>query len=286
MEAYQGWEGSLLWKVESTPGTPVTPDTEFGYVKSVGLQAASGLEEEGAVGTWLPVLLEEGITEAGFSCEFLPINATSILVAKRNASTGKLSSYSVFGTGGGAGIKFTGAKVNQLRGSVDAGGRLKVNLDWFALAPLDNAFIAAVVPTDPVFNWAECAHNLSGEVAGIEWSVNHNLVRRAVIAGSGTTMPVTGQNRTPYRIREGRQSTSATLRFFERPSQNVIADVLAEIAAFTVTATEETTGDVLAFSFSDGKPRSRNNDFSESSESLWPLEVVFKNWDCSFTPAA
>ncbi|MFN3652611.1 MAG: phage tail tube protein [Armatimonadota bacterium] len=283
-EIYEGWEGSFLYGAEITPGTPVVPATAFGYVKNVNVQSAAGLEEEGAVGTWKPVSLEEGILEVGGSCEILPINATALLLAKRNASTGKLGSYTFHATGGGAGVNHTGCKINQLRGSVDAGGRLRMNMDWFALGAVDNAAIAAVIPTDKdIFNWAECAHSLSGEIAGMEFTINQNLQRRAVISGTGTVLPVTGQSRAPYRIKEGRQSVRATLRFFERPSQNVIADVLTEIASMTLIATGDVTADVLTFTFSNGKPARRENTFSESSESLWPLEIVFRDWDVAFT---
>ena len=176
MELYEGWEGSLLQSAEVTAGTPVTPASALGYVKNAQTQSAASLEEEGAVGTWLPVSLEEGILEVGGSCEILPVNATALLaLAKRNSSTGKLTSHTIHATGGGAGVNQTGCKVNQLRGSIDAGGRLRCNLDWFALGAAENAAIAAVLPTAEAFSRVETVHSLSGEVVGIEWTINQNI---------------------------------------------------------------------------------------------------------------
>lgn len=285
-EVYAGWEGSLLWKAEVTAGTAVVPDTALGYVKNVQTSGNSGLEEEGAVGTWKPARLEEGVLDMTGSCEFMPINATALGLAARNASTGKLSSYSIHATGGGAGVTQTGVKVNQFRGTVDAGGRLRCFLEWMALSAADAAAITAVVPTDPTWNWAECAHSLSGEIEGMEFTVSHNVQRVPVIPGSGTTLPVTGVARSAYRLVEGRQSVRATMRFFARPSQAVIDDVLTEIASMTLIASADgfTTPSIpqLTFTFTDGKPVRRENSFSEDGLSSWPLELAFKNWTVAY----
>jgi len=285
-EVYSGWEGSLLWKAEVTPGTPVVPDTALGYVKNVQTSGNSGLEEEGAVGTWKPARLEEGVLDMTGSCEFLPIDATALGLAMRNTTTGKLSSYSIHAGGGGPGVTQTGVKVNQFRGTVDAGGRLRCFLEWMALADADAAAIAAVVPTAQMWNWAECSHNLSGEIEGMEFTVSHNVQRVPVISGTGTTLPVPTAARAAYRLVEGRQSIRATMRFFARPSQTVIGDVLTEIASMTLIAKAHGFAALsipqLTFTFTEGKPVRRENSFSEDGLSSWPLELAFKNMTVAY----
>lgn len=285
MEFFEGWEGSLLYTVEVTPGTIVTPATAFGYVKNVQLSDSANLSEEGAVGTPYPISIEEGVQEVGVNLDVLPTTAAALLLGKRNGS-GKLSSYSIFAGAGSAGVVASGSKVNQIRGQVDAGGRLRMSMEFVSLAAVDNANIAPVLPVAEVFAWYELAHSLSGECLGIEWTISHNVQRRAVIRGSGTVMPVqitagppaTFMNRSAYRIKEGRQSVRMTMRFIDRPSQTVIQDLITNLATVTLTFTGTASG-TLTWTFSNGKPGRRENNFAEASEASWPLEMVYKDWN-------
>ncbi len=275
---YEGWQGSGLYKVEATPGTPVVPDTSFGVLRNYNPRSSANLEAEGGIGTHLPVSLEEGVLEVGGSLEFLPQDKTTLLLAKR--TSGLLSSYTFHGSAG-PGVHHTGVKVNQLRMSIDAGGRFRSSLDWFALGAVDNAAIAAVIATTELMNWIKLVTNLPDIVAGIEIVVSHNLRRVPVIANGSTVLPVTAEKRAPYIIKEGRQRVEMTARFFERPSPSVVADLLTEIASQTFVFTGLVGGTPITFtvSLSNGKPNVRELSMSEGGDAMWPLSYIFKDWN-------
>lgn len=286
MEPREGWEGSFLYKAEVTPGTFVVPDTALGYIKTMDGGISAGIEEEGAVGTYKPISLEEGVIEAGGSVEILPVSAANVNIGAR--SSGILPSHSIILSDGSSGKIYTGAKINQIRGNIDAGGRLRLTMDWMALSGKDNAHIAAVIPTNEVFGWHELVHPLAGEAVSIEFSINHNCRRVPVIIGSSTTMPVLDGagpatlKRTPYRIREGRQSVTMTYRFIGRPSQSTIDGILTELASSALVFTGLGAGaPTLTFTFTNGKPNRVSQSLAEASEASWPLELIYKDWSCS-----
>lgn len=274
---YDGWEGSLLWKVEVTPGTAVTADTAFGVVKNINLDNSAEVTAETGVGTYKPVSLEEGIQQVGGSCEYLPSTTTAMLMGVR--SSGQLSSYTIHG-GAGLGINQVGSMINMLKFTIEPGGRLRINLDWLSLGGIDAAIIAPVVPTGELFNWIKCTQNLSSEVSMLEIQVNHNVTRKAVIANSGTTIPVTAQKRTPYKLKPGIQKVTATTRFFARPTETVVGDILTELATTTLACVGVVGGMPVTFNINllNGKPTRRQFEASADADAGWPVELEYKDW--------
>ena len=278
-EPWEGWEGSALYSQEVTAGTPVAPALAFGVVKNLSHRTSASMEDEDAIGTYKPYSLEEGVEEVGGSCEFLPVSKTALVQAKRDVA-GRLPSNTIHATAG-PGVNQTGAKFNQVRFALDAGGRLRATMEWWALASIDQTAIAAVLPTTETFNWIKCATNLSAEVASLEFVIAHNLRRVPVIANAGTVLPVTGQKRPPWRIKEGVQRVSMNARFFERPTENVIADILTEIAAFELSMVGVVGGTPIKFKVQglNGKPSIREFNASAGGDASWPVECKFKDFD-------
>ncbi len=279
---YDGWETGFLRSptAEVTAGTLVTPTTPFGIAKNVNFRSSANVEEEHALGSPNAIALEEGLLEVGGSCEFLPTDVSQLLIAKRDVNN-RLGSYTLFG-GAGTGVLHVGSKVNQLRFMMDAGGKLRTNLDWFALGSPNNAMITPVVPADAeVMNWIKACTNLDTEVQSVEITISHNLTRRPVICNASTVFPVTGSKRAPYRIKEGFESIGLTVRFFERPSYNVIADILDAVASFELNCQGLLGGTPAEFQIllEDGKMNSREFQASENAEAGWPAEFKFLTWD-------
>lgn len=283
-EIYRGWQGALLYKAEVTAGLPVVPDTNFGYPQSFNMNDAAGVTRRRSIGTHSTVGFDEGVMDAGGSAEVFPVSAVVATLGKRTA--GVLPSSTIHGNVGDTGLNHTGAKISRIRGAIDPGGLHTLSLDWMALQSIDNARIAPVVPTSEVFDWYEGAHSLTGEVAGIEFVIDHNLGREPIVAGAATTLPVAGYKRPAYRIKEGVEDITLTLRFFARPALPVNIDVIAALASVTLIFTGPiiaTTSDVLTYTFANGKPNTRNLEVSgPDANGLWPVEILFKTWDVGF----
>lgn len=271
------FEGSVLYKVEVTPGLPVTPDTAFGYVTGFNGMGNPGLEAESAIGTHLITALEESVQDDGCSIDFRPASSAFLALATRTA--GRLNSYTILGADAVNGVTHTGAKVNSLRMNIAAGGRLTASMDFMSLVGQPTARIAAVVPTDDTWNWIELVTNLSDIVADIDININHNLSRVAVIANSGYTYPVSGLKRPAHVIREGIQEVTMTTRFFERPSESVIADLLTNIATQTFAFTGLGTGTpAMTVTLTNGKPARKELNMADRDVTGWPTEFMFKTW--------
>lgn len=276
-ETYDSFEGSVLYKVEVTPGLYVVPDTAFGYVTSFNGMGNPSLEADTAIGTHTITALEEGVQDDGVSIDFRPASSAFLALATR--SSGRLSSYTILGSDGGLGQLHTGCKVNSVRLNIAAGRRLTASMDFMSLSHKDNAKITAVVPTDDTWNWIELVTNLSEIVAEIDININHNLRRVAVIGNASYAGPVSGQKRPAHVLREGRQDVSMTTRFFSRPSESVIADLLTTIATQTFAFTGLGTGTpVMTVTLTTGKPARKELNLVDQAESGWPVEFLFKTW--------
>lgn len=276
---YEGWEGWGLYGLETTPGTPVVPALDFGILKNLNSSDSNDLEEEGSIGSPFPAALDENVQQTGGSAEFLPITKDVLLLAKRT-TPGLLPSFSI-GSGAGPGVNQVGCKMNQLRISLDAGRRLSASLEWFSLGQVDQAAMAAIVPTGEDMNWIKCVTNLSSEVSQLEMTINHNLMRRPVIANATTVYPVAGMKRCPYVIKEGRQRVRLTARFFGRPTETVIEDIATALPTFELECTGlvGATPTTFTITLSVGKPLSKEFTAGEASEAGWPMTYAYTRWD-------
>ena len=285
MAVYEGWEGSILYGVETTPGTAAaTIASPLGVVKNFNGRTSASLEEEGAIGTYATVSLEEGLIEDGGSAEFIPAGIAALLQGKRNAQ-GKLPSLTMH-TALGPGQNHLGAKINQLRFTQDAGGRLRCSIDWMSYAAVPAAHIAMVIPTEEEMNWIKCVTNLEAEVFNWELVINHNLQRRAIIPNAATVFPVPAAKRAPFVIREGPQRVQFTARFTDRPSASVIETCLAALGNIELLFTGCVGATPLSFKITanSGKPNMKEINAADSGEGTWPIDFRYLNWDVALNP--
>lgn len=287
-EVYEGFEGSVLFKVEVTPGLAVVPDASLGYVQSISPTADSNVAPVYALGSPNVQGFEGGIIEAGASIETLPVDLTVFDMFKRNGSN-VLPSYTIHGALGTTGLNLVGAKGNTLRGTIKAGEQKGFSLaaEYMALSAADVSKITPVQPTLGRFTWQEWVLPLIGgtsyEWDEITFSINQNLKRVPAGRGASTTMPVSGVARTGYRIKEGNLApVEFNLKTFERPTQSVIEDVLTNIASLALVGTDS-DGHVLTLTFGNGVPKTRAPQVGLDAVGMWTLALLFRTFVATYS---
>lgn len=207
-----------------------------GIVAGGSMTEDSEPRELRTIGDWRPTQIREGLIRVYGNVSLILQDKTIIEKAKRDA-TGRLSELTFEGGSDVENKKHNVCKIDTLSLEGVGGGELRANLAWKGRYSEDGAGGPHSPAGDRALMWYEGAlAGIAGvELVGFSISINHNV----------DWVPVIDNTITPKRsakyIREGNQVVTANLRFLAQENVDLMSELLAYIAAVTVTFTGENT---------------------------------------------
>lgn len=201
-----------------------------GIVTGGGFTDASGIAEKRSIGLWTPAQIREGMVSASGSVNLDLQTAGIILLAKRNAVTGKLTDFDIRAGNESESEIHNACKIDTLTLDAAPESPLTAVVNWVGRYPAASGGGTHSPSTDPTLEWFEgVIAGVTVELIGASISISHNL--KAIPVIDNTVDPP----RSAKYIGERSQVITCNLKMLSHDTTDLSADALSYISTVTLT---------------------------------------------------